>query len=57
MSLIIGAWLGYVAFTVFVLLPIGLVLKALTPNAWWEPKEEEDAARKAWKECFDDTDS
>lgn len=57
MSLIIGTWLAYVGFVVFVLLPIGLVLKAITPNAWWEPKEEEDAARKVWKGYFDDTDS
>ncbi len=57
MSLVIGAWLFYVAFVVFVLLPIGLVIKALTPNSWWEPLAKEDEVRKAWREYFDDTDS
>lgn len=57
MSIVIGAWLFYVAFVVFVLLPIGLVIKALTPNSWWEPLAKEDEVRKAWREYFDDTDS
>lgn len=42
MSVLIGLVLTYLAVMVFVLLPIGLVLKAVTPDDWWGIEEDDE---------------